>query len=47
MRCRWSPNEVEFIVAQAGGHPGLLRSATRLGGCAFCPVCRPARDLKL
>jgi hypothetical protein len=25
-----APNEVEFIVAQAGGHPGLLRSATRL-----------------
>jgi hypothetical protein len=24
-----APNEVEFIVAQAGGHPGLLRSATR------------------
>src|SRR5512137_2005020 len=25
-----APNEVEFIVAQAGGHPELLRSATRL-----------------
>jgi hypothetical protein len=24
-----SPQEVEFIVAQAGGHPGLLRNATR------------------
>jgi len=24
-----APNEVEFIVAQAGGHPGLLRSTTR------------------
>jgi hypothetical protein len=24
-----SPQEVEFVVAQAGGHPGLLRSATR------------------
>jgi hypothetical protein len=24
-----SPQEVEFIVAQAGGHPGLLRSAAR------------------
>lgn len=24
-----SPQEVEFIVTQAGGHPGLLRSATR------------------
>jgi hypothetical protein len=24
-----TPQEVEFIVAQAGGHPGLLRSATR------------------
>ncbi len=24
-----SPQEVEFIVAQAGGHPGLLRHATR------------------
>jgi len=23
------PNEIEFIVAQAGGHPGLLRSTTR------------------
>jgi hypothetical protein len=25
-----SPQEVEFIVTQAGGHPGLLRSASRL-----------------
>ena len=24
-----APNEIDFIVAQAGGHPGLLRSATR------------------
>jgi hypothetical protein len=24
-----SPQEVEFIVTQAGGHPGLLRNATR------------------
>jgi hypothetical protein len=24
-----APNEVEFIVAQAGGHPGLLRRATQ------------------
>ena len=24
-----SPEEVEFIVTQAGGHPGLLRNATR------------------
>jgi hypothetical protein len=24
-----SPQEVEFIVGQAGGHPGLLRNATR------------------
>jgi hypothetical protein len=24
-----SPQEIEFIVTQAGGHPGLLRSATR------------------
>jgi Transcriptional regulatory protein, C terminal len=26
---RLSPQEVEFVVMQAGGHPGLLRSATR------------------
>lgn len=24
-----SPHEVEFVVTQAGGHPGLLRNATR------------------